>query len=58
MKYPHLWNTQMDNDVFSYTQLTLVRFFITWQLVWAASAGHPQTIISERERMRKLRTMK
>jgi len=47
----------MNNDVFSYTQLTFVRLFITWQLVSTASVGHPQAIVLERERMRKLGTL-
>jgi hypothetical protein len=48
----------MYNDVFSHTRLTILPVFIIRQIVSTASIGHPQATVLERERMRKLSTMR
>jgi hypothetical protein len=49
MKRPRCFNTHMYSDVFSHTQLTLLRMFIIWQLVSISSVGPNQTTAQEHE---------
>ena len=48
----------MSIDVYSHTQHTALRSFITWQLDSAPSRGHDQAIIQEHECTHKLSTIR
>jgi len=49
-----MYNTQMNADVFNHIQLTLLRIFITWQLISNSRIGHQKVIVQEHEWIPKL----
>jgi hypothetical protein len=49
-----LYNTQINADVFSDTQLTLLRIVISWQLISNSSIGRQKVIVQEHEWIPKL----
>jgi len=51
-------NTESIMTFFSHTQLTILRLFITWQLVSTSSTGHYQAIVQEHKSKQKLNTVR